>query len=96
VKLFASYPASSASSRRAVDNALSPGVDLAGRKFEEHLADRIAELAHGDELAVGKDRHHERRAGMHDEFALREAAVRKAHGVAADVQQHAVEHRHAG
>jgi hypothetical protein len=81
------------SSRRAGRERAFGRIDLAGRKLEEHFADRIPELAHGDEISVGENRHDERGAGMDDEFALREAAVGQAHGVAADAQQHAVEHR---
>ena len=68
-------------------------VELACRKFDEYAVERIAELALDDEAAVGKDRHHQRRTRVDDVLARRERTIRKPHGVAADVQELAVEHR---
>ena len=68
-------------------------IELAGRELDEHLVERIAELALDDEAPVGKHRHDQHGAGMHDVLARREAAVGQAHRVAAHVQQLAVEHR---
>ena len=68
-------------------------IELAGREFQEHRADRIAELALDDEAAVRQHGDDQYGPGMHDVFARREAAVGQADGIAADVQQLSVEHR---
>ena len=67
-------------------------IDLAGRQLKEYAAQRVAELALKQQVAVGEEGENDDGARMHDVFPDRFLAIGQEHAILADIEQSPLEY----